>query len=76
MGSFVVCQIFHGWSCVMSSFGGIRSRLTSTCGPEEMPMLLTSDRAAALQTDCKSSMISGIDRPQKDPGVLMKLVLA
>ena len=75
-GSLIVCQIFQGVNWVMSSLGGRRSTLTSTCGPDEMPMLLTSARAAALHTLCKSSMISGIPLPQNAPGHLMNEVLA
>ena len=58
IGSSSTCQIFHGYISEMLSPVGIRDTLTTTCGPELMPKLPASERAAALhmseQSDIKS----------------------
>ena len=73
IGSLVVCVIFHGKICVMSSPAGSRSTLTHTWGPEAMPRLLDSARAAALHMSWQSDMVSYSDRFQKAPGWRLKL---
>ena len=48
IGSLVVCHSFHGYISVTDSPGGRRSTFITTCGPDEMPRLLASARAALL----------------------------
>ena len=62
------CQIFHGYICVMSSPAGRRLIFTPTCGPEDMPILLASARAAALHMFWASIQRSATPLPSTRPG--------
>ena len=71
----MTCQRFHGNSSSVFSSGRHRSSLTTTCGPDEIEMLLTSDRSVALATSCRSAIMSIRPLPSGVPGTFSNDVM-
>jgi hypothetical protein len=59
IGSDVTRQRFHGYSSSPSSSGARRSVLTTTCGPEAIERLFTSERSVAFEISSTSLKRSG-----------------